>query len=671
MPNFTGLSGSQGGLSVAIGTGGPAAVKSLKPTSTATLTWVHNNHTYKAGGELIVNGSPSFNQGFANGDMLFSPTETGLPALGGVSRVVTQIGGGSVGYSYASFLIGSPDSGYISVPTPLRLGSHSLAGFVQDNWKVTRKLTIDYGLRYDFQTYLREHNGEALDVSPSTPNPAAGGQPGGIIFEATCHCQFSHNYPYSFGPRFGLAYQLNPKTVLRAGAGISYSQTSDEESTSGNMGSNKPFSAPSYGVTPPFYLRNGMPYQVTFPNFYAGQQPLPGTIGNATNFQDAHAGWPARILQWSVGFQRELTHNLVAEASYVGNRGVWWPAYTMSPISSDAIPLATFKAFGLSLNNPADLQLLSSPVNSALAAQRGFGGAPYPGFPTGLTVSQALRPMPEYTMVVVHWNPVGNTWYDSLQAKVTKRFSHNLDFVVSYTWSKNLTLGAEDNNAYGDSYPTDVFNRGINKSLSSYSQPQLLIVNGNYTTPKVSIGSGFLSRLASQVARDWTLGAVLRYGSGLPIHVPTATNNLQSYVFQNAWVNRVPGVSPFTQDLNCHCFDPSKTFVLNPAAWVNPPVGQWGTSAVYYDDYRYQRRPAESLSLGRNFRIKERASFQIRAEFTNVFNRTEVNNPTASNAFATQTKNASGITTAGFGYVNTAATTGLPRQGTIVARFQF
>ncbi|HEY7337585.1 MAG TPA: TonB-dependent receptor [Bryobacteraceae bacterium] len=672
-PAFGGLSGAQGGLSVGAGVGGPFVVRNLKPTSTATLTWVHNNHTYKAGGEIIVNGSPSFGQGFANGSITFLPTETALPSLGGVSRVVTTVGGGSVGYSYASFLIGSPDNGYISVPAVQRLGSHALAGFVQDSWKITRKLTIDYGLRYDFQTYLKEHNGYMLDVSLSTPNPAAGGQPGGIIFEGygggRCNCALAENYPYAFSPRFGLAYQITPKTVLRVGGGLSYAQTADEFSTAGNTGSNKTFSAPSYGITPPFYLRNGMPYQITFPNFYAGQQPLPGTVSAPTNYLDRHAGWPARVVQWSIGVQREITHNLVAEAAYVGNRGVWWPAYTLSWISSDAIPPATLQAFGLNLNNPADLQLLASPVNSALAAQRGFG-SPYPGFPTGLSVAQALRPMPEYTMVVNHWNPLGNTWYDSLQTKLTKRFSHGLDATVSYTWSKNLTLGAEDNNAYFNSYPQDVFNRQIDKSLSSYSQPQLLIVSGNYTTPKVSFGSGFASKLASAVVKDWALGALLKYGSGLPIHVPTATSNLQTYVFQTAFVNRVPGVSPFTQDLNCHCFDPSKTFVLNPAAWVNPPPGQFGTAAVYYDDYRYQRRPVENLSLGRNFPIKERANLQIRAEFTNIFNRTEVNNPVSTNAFATQTRNAAGINTAGFGWVNTA-TTGLPRQGTIVARFQF
>ena len=149
-----------------------------------------------------------------------------------------------------------------------------------------------------------------------------------------------------------------------------------------------------------------------------------------------------------------------------------------------------------------------------------------------------------------------------------------------------------------------------------------------------------MSKVASQLARDWTLGAVLKYSSGLPIHVPTSTTNLSTYIFQSAWVDRVPGVPLFTENLNCHCFDPSKTFVLNPAAWVNPPLGQFGTSAVYYNDYRYQRRPMENMSLGRNFRIKEKANLQVRAEFTNVFNRTEVNNPTVSNAFATQTRNA-------------------------------
>ena len=114
----------------------------------------------------------------------------------------------------------------------------------------------------------------------------------------------------------------------------------------------------------------------------------------------------------------------------------------------------------------------------------------------------------------------------------------------------------------------------------------------------------------------------MRYGSGLPIVVPTANNALTSVLSRSTYANRVPGQPLFLQDLNCHCFDPTKTLVLNPAAWVNPPAGQFGTSTAYYNDYRQQRRPVENMSLGRIFRIKERSSLQIRAEFTNIFNRT-------------------------------------------------
>jgi len=122
----------------------------------------------------------------------------------------------------------------------------------------------------------------------------------------------------------------------------------------------------------------------------------------------------------------------------------------------------------------------------------------------------------------------------------------------------------------------------------------------------------------------------------------------------------------------CHCFDPNTNFVLNPKAWTNPAAGQWGNSAGYYDDYRYQRRPSESLSLGRNFPFDEgKMNLQIRADFTNVFNRAEAVNPVSNNAGATQSRNNLGQTTGGFGYINTSSVFAQPRQGTLVARFTF
>jgi hypothetical protein len=667
-PTFQTMSNAQGGLSN-IGPGTLLKLTNYKPTANVSLTWVRNNHTFKAGGELGVQGYIAKSRSYTASWMVFNPNETGLPALNGVSLPST------VGFNYASFLLGAPDSGYIAVPSTTRLGNHGLAGFVQDSWKVTRKFTVDYGLRYDFETYLREHNGYMPNVSIATPNPATAGLPGAIIFEGNgpgrCGCQFANNYPWAFGPRVGAAYQINTKTVLRLGAGISYGHSNANNNKSANAGSSNPYNTVSYG-DPAFHIQDGIPYKVTFPNFDPGQLPLAGTIGNPTNFIDQNAGRPSRVIQWSLGLQREVMRNLLVEATYVGNRGVWWQANTMT--NPNALTPQRLAGAGLSLNNPDDLKLLASPLNSALAASRNFNHQPYPGFPVTATVAQSLRLMPGYLTLVNTWPPLGDTWYESLQVKATKRLSHGLDFNYSLTWSKQLTIGAEQDFSYFTFVTpavNDANNRRVNKDLSAFDQPLLSVISANYTTPRQSLNKGFAGKAASWIARDWQVGAVLRYASGLPIQVPAATTNLSAYVFQNTFVNRVPNVPLFTHDLNCHCFDPNTTFVFNSAAWTNPPLGQFGTAAAYYTDYRYQRRPSESMSLGRIFRIKERATFQIRAEFTNIFNRTEVNNPTATNAFATPTKNNAGQNTAGFGWINTSTTFATPRQGTLIARITF
>jgi hypothetical protein len=589
-----------------------------------------------------------------------------------------------VGFPYASFLLGAVHSGAIGVPSKTRVGSHALSWFVQDSWKVTRKFTLDYGLRYDFQTYLREQPGVTPEFSASTPNPSAGGRLGAVVFDGygpgRCNCSIAHNYPFAYGPRLGAAYQITPKTVLRVGAGISYYKTTDSGLISYSLGSENQYSSPSYGA-PAYLMRNGLPYQVIWPNFDPGQYPLPGTTSAPAQQIDPNAGRGARTLQWSVGLQRELARNLVVEATYVGNRGVWWDSYYL--IAPNALTLPMLNAEGLSLNNAADLQLLAAPLNSSIAAQRGFNGLPYPGFPTASTVGQALRPYPQFgNLVNMHFAPDGDTWYNALQTKATQRLSHGLDASASFTWAKQFMMGSEEGvSQAGPVTPAtnDVFNRPQNRYLSGFDQPFLLVISGSYTTPKLISTNSLTKKTGlSWIVRDWQVGTLLRFGSGLPIESPLATNGLIGLLFRaegptggGTFMNRVAGAPLFTQNLNCHCFDPNKTFVLNPAAWANPPAGQWGTAAAYYSNYRYERRPVENLSLGRVFRIKERANLQIRAEFTNVFNRTEVNNPTATNALATQTQTTAGQTTAGFGFINNGTTFSAPRQGTLVARFQF
>jgi len=158
----------------------------------------------------------------------------------------------------------------------------------------------------------------------------------------------------------------------------------------------------------------------------------------------------------------------------------------------------------------------------------------------------------------------------------------------------------------------------------------------------------------------------------MPILAPRAQSRLNNLIFQNTYANRVPGQPLFTEDLDCNnCYDPEQDFVLNPNAWEDPPAGQFGNSPAYYSDYRQMRRPAEAMSIGRIFPIKEGITLNIRADFQNVFNRLVFGDPYSTNAKSTQRSNpTTGETTSGFGYINTTRGTS-PRTGVMVIRLRF
>ncbi|HEY7335447.1 MAG TPA: TonB-dependent receptor [Bryobacteraceae bacterium] len=677
----TATCGGQGGMKVMGPTTNRHPLLYEKPTFNTSLTWVRGNHTYKFGGELRVESNASTLYASTNGQFTFSVNETSLPINNSAN-----IGGGSTGFAYASFLLGEVDQLKIAPINNMRMGKHALGLFAQDSWKITRKLTLDYGLRYDYQTYFRESQGRFAQFAPLVPNPSAGGQPGAVEFQGSgpgrCNCEFAHNYPFAVAPRLGAAYQLTPKTVLRAGWGIVYSALGDSNgATQGGLSIPAAVLAPSFGQ-PVMTLGQGIPFAPPpFPNYDPGQFPQAGFTGTQapTTWYDQNAGRPARQYQWSAGVQRELMRDLVVEASYVGNRGVWWNAPGL--VDVNALTPQRIGAAGLSLNNPADVQLLSSQLGSALATSRGFSKPPFAGFPTTLTVAQSLRPFPQFSSITALWAPDGNTWYDSLQAKATKRFSHGLQSTILFTWAKQITDAAGTNVRVPgtDSQAiNDVFNRLQNKYISAFDQPLALTIAAGYTLPALRT-----NKLVSWAVRDWQINGLLGYASGLPILAPVAQNNLNTVLLRNqagaqtSYANRVAGVPLFTEDLNCHCFDPNKVFALNPAAWTQPAAGQFGASAAYYNDYRFQRRPNENLALGRIFRIKERAQLNLRIEFSNIFNRAEMPNPSSTNAAATQVTKG-GVPTTGFGFISTAnegAVTNIQtvtsRQGTVVARFTF
>jgi len=658
-----------------------------KPAVNLSTTWVKGNHSYKFGAEWrsegnpqVSNAQPPWTTAGAFDQTLALSTATTQTSLEGQPTT-----GGTVGFGYASFLLGQVTSYGVGVPSVYHIGRQQWGLFVQDTWKITRKLTLDYGLRWDYGTYSRETYGRQPSFAPLLPNPTADNHPGALQYEATCSCTFANNYPYAVGPRIGVAYQINSKTVFRGGFGVVYNASS--------TGAFSPplnyqlAGIPAFGQSL-FQMQNGPPAGIN-PSIIltpGGLPSLKGTLTAGPLFVDPNAARPAKQYQWSVGVQRELNRNLVVEASYVANRGVWWPAGALAPINSMSQQQLTRDGF--TVGNLADGTALSTQLGPQLGTLSTRGvGLPYASFPTNQTVLQSLLPFPQFTgNISPTAAPLGKTWYDSLQATVTQRLSRGLTVNGNFTWSKNLDLLSSP----------DIFNRSLGKNLSANDLPLQFRFSSQYVTPRLHNGLLGGNKIASYVLGDWTVGWYAQYQSAPIIALPASTGANPI----SKWLGRGPGPAQYVAgqslwstnwtdysgtvhtdpiDLNCHCFDPTKNIVLNPAAWSNVPDGQWANNFGNIRDYRGFRYPTENANFGRTFRIKEKVVFNIRAEFTNVFNRTRLPQPSAGNigpGFLTaptkQTAGAlAGLYSAGFGTVVPTGGTSGYRTGTLVGRITF
>jgi hypothetical protein len=678
---------------------------------------VKGNHSIKTGADLIVEGIQTINDTRANGNIGFGTTQTGVGTWEN-GRGLNS----TTGFGFASFLLGRTNGITLSQLTDARLGRHMMSFYGQDSWKVTRKLTLNYGLRYDYATLYREQYGRMQSANFTEINPLLG-RAGAVDYEGSCHCTFNKNYPWAFGPRLSVAYQIAPKTVLRAGSALAYGTSADNAYLSYSV---PDFYSPvaAYGDTFS-QLSDGNIFgpgnkfgnaPIVWPDF-SPHYPFEVSPGNRPPqspfiYIDRHAGRPPRILQWSLNLQRELTHSLVVDVGYVGNRGVWWSAPLLQTQAYNALTPDILKSYGLDINSASDRALLTTQIQNLPLATGGpaliqrfpflgnltvvpgnikVANGVYPGFPATQTLNQALRPEPQWNGIPPFLGPpIGNTWYDSLQAKVSQRFSRGLTLSAAYTYSKELVNGSNGDTSYLTVAPpsiNDVFNRASNKQLSSLGHPNALVVNFNYTTPAVP-GSGAV-RVVSGVVKDWVIGGVLRYQNGDLIKVPASNNALLSQLSRGAtnnpavwgggttYWNPVAGQPLFNKDPNCHCINPTDPngLVLNKNAWVDTPAGQFSTTAPYYANYRWQRQPSEAFSVGRDFHINDdkKIKLNVRAEFQNVFNRLFLSAPSSTNpAAVTATAASNGYVTGGFGFVNYINGAGArPRTGQIVARLTF
>jgi len=684
-PRISGIGDNvYGGMSPGFGPGSRNLFIGRRLSGLPTLSWVHENHTYKFGVEYkydTTNYSSKTNMSPSYG---FSGSETSQPLYGQVLPTGTGIGS-----TWASFLLGDYDSVTAGNGQALFYRRTSWSLFLQDSWKLTRKLTLDYGLRWDLQQPIQELHDRIASFSPTTPNPNANGLLGGVMYEGSgtgrCNCQFAPYYPYAIAPRFGAAYQLNAKTVIRGGWGLSYGPLVPllTDPSSSSMGFNSvTIPSPGNGVGAGFLSQPLVFNQTALwgAAYDPGLNVVPGGgIQGAPAMVDRNSGRPARVNQWNISLQREVLKDVVVEAAYIGNYGAWeangssqgfYNASVGNLVNYEAVSPATLAQYGLGdLTNANTRSLLSSTIGSAAAVAAGFK-APYANFPSTASVLQALRPFPQYSGIGQYQAPLGDSWYDALQTKVVKRFSHGLTASATYTFAKALDATTQAGSIY---------NRSTFKGLSAYDYPNLFSISVDYTVP--AIGPVKRSRIAKAILADWRITTLDTIQSGDLLGTPTSSNSIGSYVSTGyTRMVRVPGVPLYLMNINCGCIDPTQQTVLNPAAWQNQAAGVPGSNVVYYNDFRGQRRPVMSGGIGKAFRIHEKLSFSVRAEFFNILNMEEsLANPSTGSPQNPVTRSNQGLLTGGFGYLNysgisansVSSSVPTPRTGQIVARVDF
>ena len=444
-PRLAGLNHSLGGVVDITNGFGPTNANRYyndKLTSTVSATNVRGNHTLKAGAEMRIDMWTDRNSRGATGVLNFTNLES--------AQIVNQtgtIGGGSSGFPYASFLLGQIDNASVNPIQDPQLRRKAWGLYLQDNWKVTRKLTLDYGLRWDLQGQGHEIYYRTSMFGPSVANPSAGNLPGGVVYEGhgagRIGGQFTHTYPYAVAPRVGLAYQVLPRTVLRGAFGIVYGSLPPYSWITNQpllgVGWNQlTFTDPMVGQAAAT-LAGGLQYNaadLTNVTLDPGAVPYAGKINSPNYYLDPNGGRPPRVYQWNLGIQRELMNDLSVEAAYVGNRSVWITATNLQNLN--ATNPAALAGLGFDTTSAADRAVLTSTFASGVPQQHGFR-VPYAGFPVTQTLAQSLRPFPQFSAITAYWSPLGSSWYDSLQAKLNKRMSHGL----SLTQRLHVVEGAE------------------------------------------------------------------------------------------------------------------------------------------------------------------------------------------------------------------------------------
>ncbi|MDQ3255095.1 MAG: TonB-dependent receptor [Acidobacteriota bacterium] len=589
-----------------------------RPTYDANnmFTWVKGNHTLKFGGEYRSIGGNIHGNGNEAGTFNFSRATTGL-------RGITS------GNAVASFLLGTVGSAGVTFRDSNSSYPRQRAYILHagDTWKVTQNLTLNYGLRWDMFTPSREKFNRFSFFDPIGPNPGAGGRPGRLAFAGDGYgaASYGEEYPEKlwkkgFAPRVGLAYAISPRTVVRAGYGIFFTQAfypgwgggisqdgfNNDVSFSGELG----------GYQPAFLLQQGIPQNFQRPPFIRSDY----RNGQGILYRPIDANERPYAQQWNLTLEHEFGNGMAVSAAYVANKGTRLPS-SIAPIN--VLDPKLLSIYGSKLNDefqPGQTSLNGVPIPYAGWREQMTGCQP--------SLAQALLPYPQYCGNLQGLNEnIGNSIYHSAQFKAEKRFSQGIFLLGSYTISKLLTSASDNtqrdsltwSGAQGVISP---FERQRNKALATDDVPQVFSLAFVYELP-VGRGRRFLgnSSVANAVLGGWQLSSIFRASSGLPFFFRSGTCNVPGQFRAGCIPGMTDEAGALAQDKDN--FDPGKGPLFNLSAFE--PVSRFETFGYFGSGSRITNLRGfgfrnHDISFIKDTRFGERLNLQLRFETFNVWN---------------------------------------------------
>jgi hypothetical protein len=624
-----------------------------------SLTWTKNTHTVKVGMEYRKIMGNIHGNGNQAGSFFFGRGSTGLLGINSGSPI-------------ASFLLGAVDSGdstfrAVDSAYPRQNAWIFYAG---DTWRANEKLTLDYGLRWDYYSPSSEKYDRFSFFDQVGPNPGAGGRPGRLAFAGDSYGEASYGARYpeedfygGFAPRLGAVYSLNQKTVLRSGWGIFYTQAF-YPGWGGGISQDGFSTTPSFdttlgGIQPAFFLEQGLPQNFEPP-------PLIQTDyrnGQGILYRPVDANKRPYSHQWNITVDRELGRDVSLSVGYVGSAGRRLPS-SIDPLNALDPRLLSMGDALYDEFTPGMTSLNGVPLPYSGWVEQMTGCAP--------SVAQALRPFPQYCDDLQGMNENhGSSMYNSLQIKLEKRFSDGIYGLVSYTLSKTTSSGSDNTQrgAVADSGAQGVispFERDRNDAIAATDTPHVLSAAFVYELP-LGLGKPYLSRggLTNALVGGWQVSTIFKYSSGLPMYFRSGFCNVPD-AFRVACIPQI--VNPdavFAQDKGS--FDPARGPLFNKDAFE--PIDSfnfyYGRGNRIEETVRGFGYHNQDLSFIKNTRMAGNTNVQFRFEIFNLWNWHMFSNPGQFGGLAFDNDLAS----ASFGEWNGSITD--PRTMQVAVRFEF